>query len=335
MPIKSLITLVPASIDPSSQLMFVCRGFAVSLSIFLLLYCLLSTMISVGWTHMKGGKLAEGSRANVLYFLRVFPMLASAAVTIAFIVPSFQILEPRSAAEGMGVVPLVLSLFAVLLLGIACFQVTSRYKSTSLVVSRWLVGASVRKVGKTPQTITFIPGQDVPSIVLIGIGRPRVLVSEFAAALLTGDELDVSLRHERYHLRSRDNLKKLMLGFCRFPGMARLDHAWYEAQERAADDAAATDAASALNLASALVKLARLAPVQAETLCLAGFVTGPVESRVLRLIDGKTNEAPADRRMAIYAWGAAAALIITSGLVVANYSAALLAAHAVTEWLVR
>jgi len=63
------------------------------------------------------------------------------------------------------------------------------------------------------------------------------------------------------HAHRRDNLKKLLFRFCAFPGMSRLEAAWCEAEEMAADDAAVASVGDALDLASALIKLSRLAPV--------------------------------------------------------------------------
>lgn len=62
---------------------------------------------------------------------------------------------------------------------------------------------------------------------------------------------------------SLDNLKKLVFRFCFFPGMAKLESAWSQVAELAADDAAVSNMDDAVNLASALVKVSRLVPVEA------------------------------------------------------------------------
>jgi len=88
-----------------------------------------------------------------------------------------------------------------------------------------------------------------------------VLLSDAAAAVLSPQELATALQHEMAHAHRRDNLKKLLFRFCAFPGMSRLEAAWCEAEEMAADDAAVASVGDALDLASALIKLSRLAPV--------------------------------------------------------------------------
>ena len=80
----------------------------------------------------------------------------------------------------------------------------------------------------------------------MGVRKPRVLVSESAVALLSPDELRMALKHELEHMKSRDNLKRLILVFCPFPGMSKLESAWAQAAELAADDAAVSSQAEAL-----------------------------------------------------------------------------------------
>jgi Zn-dependent protease with chaperone function len=103
---------------------------------------------------------------------------------------------------------------------------------------------------------------------------PRVLISESAVAVLGEDELRIALKHELAHIRSCDNLKKLVFRFAPFPGLSKLDSAWSQAAELAADDAAVSSVNDALDLAAALVKLSRLVPVEAAPACTVGFVTG-------------------------------------------------------------
>ena len=76
-------------------------------------------------------------------------------------------------------------------------------------------------------------------------------------------------------MRRRDNLKKLLLRFVAFPGMAGLEAAWLEATEMAADDAAVSNAGEALDLAAALIKLSRLGPVEAPVDLTAALVHSP------------------------------------------------------------
>jgi Zn-dependent protease with chaperone function len=97
-----------------------------------------------------------------------------------------------------------------------------------------------------------------------GVLRPAVFVSAGALAQLDDDELVAALSHERAHLRANDTLSLAVLSVLRDlapwgRGVA-LD-AFRSAREAAADRAAAA-AAGPLNLASALVALARPARLE-------------------------------------------------------------------------
>ena len=90
--------------------MFALRGIAVSLTFFVLLYCLLSALVAVAWRSLKLLRATEQSLAGLLFALRILPLTASVVITFAFVVPSFQLLEPRSinSGEGIGAMPLAL-----------------------------------------------------------------------------------------------------------------------------------------------------------------------------------------------------------------------------------
>jgi Zn-dependent protease with chaperone function len=317
--------------------MFALRGIAVSLTFFVLLYCLLSALVAVAWRSLRllpaqFLNTRERHRADLLFALRVFPLAASVLITFIFVVPSFQLLEPRSINidEGIGAVPLTLGVGALLLIACGSFRVIAAQTKTSRVVARWLKGA--RPLDAGAHTVTFRSRREAPPLTLVGISNPRVLVSESTVDLLSHDELHIALQHELAHIQSRDNLKKLVFRFCPFPGMAGLESAWSQAAELAADDAAVSNLDAAVDLAAALVKLSRLLPVEAAPVCTVGFVTGSISARVARLL--AWNEAGKAQPMRIRPWYAIPLLAALLG-VVATYGPILALTHEVTEWLVR
>jgi beta-lactamase regulating signal transducer with metallopeptidase domain len=319
--------------------MFALRGIAVSLTFFVLVYCLLSALVAVAWRSLKWLRATERSLAALLFALRVLPLAASVVVTFAFVVPSFQLLEPRSIDidEGIGAVPLALGICALLLIACGCFRVIAAQTKTSRVVARWLEGANPLNVDAAAQTeaqtVTFRSRRETPPLTLVGVRRPRVLVSESAVALLSDNELRIALQHELAHMQSRDNLKKLVFRFCPFPGMAKLESAWSQAAELAADDAAVSNLDDAVDLAAALVKLSRLLPVAAAPVCTVGFVTGSISVRVARLL--AWDEAHKAQTMRIRPWYAIPPMLVTLLCVFATYGPVLTLTHEVTEWLVR
>jgi Zn-dependent protease with chaperone function len=313
--------------------MFALRGIAVSLAFFVLFYCLLSVLVAVAWRSLRLLQTRAKSLAGLLFALRVLPLVASVVITFAFVVPSFQLLEPRSIDEGMGTMPLALGVCALLLIACGCFRVITAQTRTSRVVARWLEGAHPLNVDASAQTVTFFSRREAPPLTLVGVRRPRVLVSESTVALLSHDELHIALRHEFAHMQSRDNLKKLVFRFCPFPGMAKLESAWSQTAELAADDAAVSNLDDAVDLAAALVKLSRLVPAEAAPVCTVGFVTGSISARVTRLL--AWNEAGKAQPMRIRPWCAVPPVLVALSCVFATYGPALALTHEVTEWLVR
>jgi hypothetical protein len=318
--------------------MFALRESAVSLTFFVLIYCLFSTLVAILWRPLKPADVAQRSVARLLFGLRILPILASIIITFAFVVPSFQLLEPRSieSNEGIGTMPLALAGCALLLLAFGCFRVVAAQTRTARVVACWLEGARPLKSGDG-STITFESTfesrAETPPLTLVGFRHPRVLVSESTVALLSDDELQIALKHELEHMKSRDNLKKLIFRFCPFPGMGKLESAWSQAAELAADDAAVSNPQDAVELAAALVKLSRLLPVAAAPVCAVGFVTGFLSERVTRLLTW--DEASTARRVQIRTWFVIPPTVAAFLLATIAYGPVLTITHQVTEWLVR
>jgi Zn-dependent protease with chaperone function len=310
--------------------MFVLRGIAVSLTFFVLLYCVLSLAVAGLWRF--AGRLRGNSaqrQADLLFSLRIFPLLASALVTLFFAVPSFVIFEPRSIDEDIAV-PLVLGLGCLLLFALGSFRVVAAQRKTARVVAGWLKGAAALDAGvKTP---TFRADHGTAPLALVGVCSPKVVVAGATVALLSTDELRVAVRHEIAHLRSRDNLKKLVFHCSPFPGMASLESAWQEAAELAADDGAVASLYDALDLAAALIKLSRLLPIGSTPDFTMALVNGAgsVRGRVERLLIWKLSP-PIQSRFRYAIPSAFAAL----GCAIAAYGPALVETHRITEWLVR
>jgi hypothetical protein len=315
--------------------MFALRGIAVSLTFLVLLYCGLSVVVALAWRSLKVLRASERSIARTLFGLRILPLAASVVITFVFVVPSFQLLEPRSMDidEGMGTIPFGLGICALVFIVWGCFRVIAAQTKTSRVVARWLDGAHPLNVDAATQTATFHASGEIPPLTLVGVCKPRVLVSDSTVALLSRDELRIALKHEFAHMKSRDNFKKLVCRFCPFPGMAKLEIAWLQAAELAADDAAVSNLDDAVDLAAALVKLSRLIPVRSDALCIVGFVSGSIRARVARLLawNEESRSQPNRNRWWYLIPGAIAAF----SCICVTYGPALALTHEVTEWLVR
>jgi beta-lactamase regulating signal transducer with metallopeptidase domain len=314
--------------------MFVVRGIAISLSVFLLVYCALSITVSFSWPVISSRIRAHSTRrADLLFALRIFPFAAAVLTTVAFTIPSFLLLEPRSIDEPVGEIPLALGLCGAALAVLGSLNVGFALRQAWRVIARWTLDAQpIASSGSIP---VLRISRSVPAMVAAGIAHPKVLLSGSAEFLLTAEELQAALNHEAAHLRRRDNLKKLLFRFVAFPGMHGLEGAWREATEIAADDVAVSNAGEALDLAAALIKLSRLcseAPLDLAT----ALVHGPASSmnaRVERLISwSEDRRTPPRKRSPSIAIAAGVATIVVFAI---TYSQLLVRVHTATEWLVR
>ncbi len=318
---------------------FALRGIAVSFSIFVLLYSALSLVACGVWRKVLfyGQRSSAKRCADLLLALRMAPLVAAAGITLAFAVPSFLLLEPRMANEPMSAVPVALGLFGLAVLLAGLWKAATALVQASRTVARWARDdrAADSSVLESSVAVRRISGT-APPLTVAGIFRSSVWLSRAAEFVLTERELQSALRHEVAHVRRRDNLRKLILRLVTFPGMAELECAWSEATEMAADDAAVSSASEALDLAAAVIKLSRLAPLEAPAELTTALVHSPAESvnaRVERLIawtERRPSNAP--RYFIGYALFAAVAAVATLAL---TYSELLVRVHAATEWLVR
>jgi Zn-dependent protease with chaperone function len=335
--------------------MFALRGIAVALSVFVIVYAALSLAVGLCWrwsdVWRRGQRHTVRRSAELLFAWRMFPLVTAVVVTAAFAVPSFLLLEPRSIDEPLGGIPLALGICAV---GLGIFGVGNAgfaLRRVSRAVQKWTSAAQpiescapvpvLRISSVVPPSGTILSAFTVPAVTVAGIVRPKVLLSQAAEVVLTEGELQTALNHEVAHVRRCDNLKKLMLRCVAFPGMAGLEAAWLEATEMAADDAAVSNASEALDLASALVKLSRLQPVEWGTVepaidMTAALVHGSaavVSARVERLIawSGERLASP----KTFFPWYGLGAAAATVAVFAVAYSHLLAQVHTATEWLVR
>jgi Zn-dependent protease with chaperone function len=311
--------------------MFTLLRTAISLDSFLLLYCLFSLLVQTAWRPLRPLHVAQRSVATILFGLRILPAVASLIITFALVVPSFA-LEPPPIHERMGTIPVALGVCALLTIACGVYRAIAAQTRTTRAVTCWLEGALPLELNAS-SAVAFQSRPESPPLIVVGVRHPKILVSESTVGLLSPDELRMALKHEHEHLKSGDNLKRLILTFCPFPGMVKLEKAWSQAAELAADDAAVSNQFDALDLAGALVKLSRLVPVRSAPDFSAAFVAGSISERVAFLLDW--DEAAKSRRVHIRTWFVVPFAVAVSLLVSVAHRPVLVLTHKLTEWLVR
>jgi Zn-dependent protease with chaperone function len=305
--------------------MFAARGIVVSLAFFATLYCPLSLLVLAAWRgFFCRAQNSILKSANFLFGLRIFSFAASAIVAMFFTFPSFWLMERASLDEDGATFLLAACSLIVLTAGL--FRAFRAQAKTKRAVMQWLSGR-----GEAAGSPTLRAASGAPALILVGVRKPKVMVSDMATLLLSEEELRVAVRHELGHMRSWDNLKKVLISATPFPGISSLDDAWREAAELAADDAAVANRENALDLAAALIKLSRASKQWFEPALASGLVSGSssINLRVERLLEWR-REGPRLRRT----WPGTFFLFLLAGGIASHYGAILVLTHRLTEILV-
>ena len=309
------------------------RGAILSLGFFALVYLTMSAMVALGVRFVGARFLnAQGARSTrQLYLLRLLPLGAALAALLALVIPSFIAHEPAHSAEVIGLPSIALAMVGagILILGLA--RVLKAWRQSARFVAA-CEAASERLMTPGGEAALQVSAE-AANLLLVGILRPRLFISSRATALLDSQELEAAMQHEISHGRHYDNLKKLLLQLCAFPGMAAIEREWLRRAEIEADDSAVKNPQEALALASALIKVAgehSTSPVPALAMNLLPEAGAPLKERVDRLLGWSPKIAQRRSHFAHYL-GATVILL----LLVVAHQPTLLRVHELTELLLR
>jgi len=307
--------------------MFALRSAIVCLAFFAVMYSTVSCLVASGWRALGSARRLNPRSAGFLFGLRILPLASSTLVAIFLTLPSFWLMERRSFDEDGTTI--LLAAFALIVLVAGAARVLRAKSRTMQAVTDWLASSGSVKEASVP---AMSAAKGAPALMLVGVCRPKVMVSYMAAALLSDQELQVAVRHELAHKRSWDNLKKLLMNATPFPGMSGVETAWREAAELAADDAAVNSRQDALDLASALIKLSRPSQQWAEPELASGLVCGSsaINLRVRRLLQWRAADSHLPRS---WPWALLSAVAVAA--VATHYGAMLVLTHHLTELIVR
>jgi Zn-dependent protease with chaperone function len=292
----------------------------------LLIFNSLASVATVGLWRLLGRQIRLSpatARARLLFTLRVVPALLSIVVVMFLLVPSYLAYEPRHTNENVSFKLGLLAFLSAVGLALAIVRSCAAWRATARLTADWLRHSDrITLAGINIETFRF--DHAFPVIAIVGVLRPRLFLASHVLELLTPEEIAASVAHENSHLSARDNLKRGLLRACRdalliIPSGRSLDRAWSEAAEEAADESAARRAQDvALDLASALVKIARNIPSGARPSMPAGvFLVGDEEAsgikirvrRLMELAAGQSQTSDQEIFPKLLFWTLSAALL--------------------------
>ena len=295
---------------------------AVTLGAFATIAAIGSAIVSISATSIarRFEGYSPAACAAGLFRLRLLPGVVAAFGAFAFLLPAFIAYEPRGTTERVPVLAAVLACVGGALLIRGLWRAIAAWHATRAVVRDWRHRGRRIDIFDTPLPV-FAIEESFPTVAVVGVFRPALFIAERVLRECPADEVRAMLHHECAHVAKRDNLKRLIIRACPDFLGAELDRAWARAAEEAADAAvAAVHPGYAVELAQALIHVARLAPrPEAPALASAFYLGGSIESRVRRLIepDAAPLAYPRSRRViaaSVTLASAAAALAIAPAI---------------------
>lgn len=277
--------------------MYELLGISLVLASLLTINAVASVAVAACWRFRDSLRGCSASvRAEILFALRAGPPLLALVSVALFLVPSYLGYEPYTTTETVSKKLAVLAIVSAVGVTLALSRALRSWFATRRLLQEWLSDAvSIKLSGSDIPTFRIV--NRFPIIAVVGTIRPRLFIAEHVLETLSQEELSAAIAHEGGHLRAHDNFKRSLLRACRdalmiVPCGRSLDRAWAEAAECAADEQAAQQSPEiALNLASALVKIAKLVPVGSHVaIPMAAFLVGAEETRGVKARVGRLLE---------------------------------------------
>jgi len=300
-----------------------------ALGVFFLIYAALSIAVAAAWPFLK--KQGEAWDASTLFILRTVPLIVALAVVGLLVVPSYLYLEPFGTSEALGSLGLMLAFGGITVIGAGAIFALLASWSAARFVAACPRTREAEVAGSN--TLAIAVAAPTPMLVVAGVCQPKLLISEEANRLLEPGEMQAAIRHELAHVTRHDNLKKLVLRLIQFPFLRGLDRTWMQAAELAADDVAVTNEFAAVDLASALLKVASQSSGQLPELVmsLVPDAEHALRVRIDRLLAWKPYSKRQRSRAVFWKPFAISCLV----LLAATYGPLLRHVHQLTELLVR
>jgi Zn-dependent protease with chaperone function len=282
--------------------------------------------------------------------MRIGPPVIAIVALAAFMIPSYLIYEPHKTEEFVSWKLGTLAALSAAGVALAISRGVRSWLATRSLLKQWLA-TSIPIQLDAIAVPAFVVQHSFPLIAVVGALRPRLFIAHQVLDSLSQEELAAAIAHECGHLAAHDNFKRSVMRISRaalllIPCGRSLDRAWSDASESAADEhAAERSSLVALNLASALVRIAKMIPKgqqQIMTASVSAFLsddedTPRVKMRVRRLVElagsdprQLVSSAPLFRFMP---WLVLTALVVT-GVSIESRPQVLAAVHTFLEQVV-
>ena len=222
--------------------------FVLGLSILLATLLVLNTGASMAsflvWRvfRVRISTWSSNRQVQTLFWMRTAPVALGICAVLFLVAPAYLRHEPRVGHEEVSVKLGILAILSTTVIAVAAIRAIATWRATSRLTGQWLSKAEPIQLPNLDLPAYQVP-HAFPLIAVVGAFRPRLFIARQVVQTLSPAELKAALEHETGHLRAHDNLKRAIVRTCRelalVPGGGRLDRAWLDASEAAADEYAA------------------------------------------------------------------------------------------------
>jgi beta-lactamase regulating signal transducer with metallopeptidase domain len=275
-------------------------GISMVLTAAMLASLLTSVGLTAGWTVLARIASGLGAKAESRFWMGVglLPVVVGACFGFLVVGPGYVRYEPHNSGEQIGPILAGLAMLSAALVVIALWRSGAVLVRAARLSGELKARARRVEMEAVEQEVFELPENSRVSTV-VGVVRPTIFFSKAVLTALDELELKLVLRHEMAHVRAGDNSTALMLDFASRltlnPVFTRAVRShWMEAAEIAADCEAVRNREEAVDLLSALVKVARLRRSSEIGALGCSFVPKATRSHLRRRIE--SLQAMADGR---------------------------------------
>jgi len=256
-----------------------------------------SLFAATAWSGLArwASGLRPSTRTDLLFVLRIGPIALALATLAVFMLPSFLLYEPEQSDEIISYKMVLIVAISAIGIVLAIGRVFLSWWRTRRLLDEWMRNSTPLERDDLPYSAYTIE-HPFPIIAVVGSLTPKIFVADQVLSELDESEFAAALAHEVAHVAKSDNLRRLLMRLCSdlliLPLGKQMDQRWTDSAELAADESSACrgDGRSALDLASALVKIGRMAPTDRSfampsAAYLVDPTEGPLTSRIERLIN--------------------------------------------------
>jgi len=269
-------------------LSYFARGLVQALGASFIVSALLSLVVAMLWRRAAHARVRASVTARRLFICRVLPSLAG-ILTGALVALGYVLWEARVEDERVGVAAIATAAAGLASVGLGVARVLIVCWRTSRI--RRELESSIEATLPTESLPAAVIDSAFPVVAIVGLVTSRLFVARSVLEACSAEEFEAVLAHEQAHARRYDNLRRLAIaGAPDLLGLSsagrQLEGAWMQAAELSADEMAADRWDRGVHLASALVKVARLATPSTRPLPASALYRGEsITERVHRLLD--------------------------------------------------